>query len=749
MTKRMPEMQLDGGCVETRSVLSGAPPLVLGVLGVLMLGACSLSPQAQMQKYMSNGAKYATEGKPREAVIQFRNAVELDPKSAAAHYQLARTYLGLNNTEGAFKQLKEVAALDPANSDAQLQLASLMIIRREYNEAQTVLRKVLKTNTSNTQVNARAHAMLGERFAATRNISEAVQELEKAIALAPERQEFYEALGAIHVAVGNAADAEATYLQGVEANPKSALAHLDLAQFYQLQGKYPQAEVEVRTAIRMEPTAIQARLLLIRFLDAAGRPGEAEKASTELKTIAPNEPEAYMALGLHYIAVGRKDQAATEFGQLARLKPADLIVKRQLLDLLVDSNRLPEARQLSEQLLQTDKDNMAANLAKGRILQAEDRHKEAMTVLEKAAAAPPPSAQALYYLGVSQAALGFSNQAKGSYTKALSLQPQLLEASLALARLATASGDNATALRLAGDMLNRNPNLPAAYAIRAQALLSQGAIKEAEVALQEALKRDPALTPALTVLLNLRVRQGRAQELVLPLTKLVENQPQSADLRHLLALAYFSVNNLPRSEENVRAALKLDPKTATSHSLLANIHLAKGATSEAKTELLAAIAAEPHTMSNYMMLELEYEREGNWQEAIKLCERARQLDPDSAAIANQLAYLYLEHGGDANQALVLAQQAKQKMPNSPNVADTLGWAYYKLKMVEPAIVQFKLCTEFTPVNPTCQYHLGLAYLGARNLTAAQKTLQLALANPNFQQTEPAKAALAQIPARSR
>jgi cellulose synthase operon protein C len=46
-------------------------------------------------------------------------------------------------------------------------------------------------------------------------------------------------------------------------------------------------------------------------------------------------------------------------------------------------------------------------------------------------------------------------------------------------------------------------------------------------------------------------------------------------------------------------------------------------------------------------------------------------------VANQLAYIYLEHGGDVNVALGLAQQAKQKMPDSPNVADTLGWAYYK------------------------------------------------------------------------
>lgn len=325
----------------------------------------------------------------------------------------------------------------------------------------------------------------------------------------------------------------------------------------------------------------------------------------------------------------------------------------------------------------------------------------------------------------------------------------MTEAAVALARLATASGDHSTALRVAADMLKMDPNSSPAYAIRAQALFSRGDVKEAEAALQEALKRNPALVPALTVLLNLRVQQGKGQEVVPLFLKLVQNDPQSADLRYLLALAYFSTKDLDRSEENVRAALKLDPNTATAHSLLANIHLAKGAVAEAKTELLAAIEADPRTISNYLILELEYEKEGNWQEATRLCEKARQVDPESPAIANQLAYLYLEHGGDANQALALAQQAKRTMPGSPNVADTLGWAYYKLKLIDLAIVQLQFCTKASPANSTCQYHLGLAYLAARNFPDAERALQLALRDPNFRHVTPAREALAQVSAKAR
>jgi len=179
--------------------------------------------------------------------------------------------------------------------------------------------------------------------------------------------------------------------------------------------------------------------------------------------------------------------------------------------------------------------------------------------------------------------------------------------------------------------------------------------------------------------------------------------------------------------------------------LLAYIHLAKGSAEQAKTELRAAIDAEPRFVSNYLVLEAQLEKEGKWDEARKVAEKAHDIDPESPVVANQLAYLYLEHGDDVNVALSLAQLAKQKLPSSPNVADTLGWAYYKLGMADPAIAQFKQCSQAAPNNPTYLYHLGMAYLAARDYRSAEHSLQLALKDPAFQYPAQARAALSKIP----
>jgi tetratricopeptide (TPR) repeat protein len=146
-----------------------------------------------------------------------------------------------------------------------------------------------------------------------------------------------------------------------------------------------------------------------------------------------------------------------------------------------------------------------------------------------------------------------------------------------------------------------------------------------------------------------------------------------------------------------------------------------------------------------LALDTLYEKEGNWEQAKKVCERAHEVDPDSPIVANNLAYLYLEHGGDVNVALSLAQMARQKMPNSPNTAGTLGWAYYKFGAPESAVVQLKECAQKDPNNPLYQYHLGMAHMAARHFDLAERALQNALRDdPNFPDAASARAALAKI-----
>jgi Tfp pilus assembly protein PilF len=275
--------------------------------------------------------------------------------------------------------------------------------------------------------------------------------------------------------------------------------------------------------------------------------------------------------------------------------------------------------------------------------------------------------------------------------------------------------------------------------------MAKGDARQAEAALQDTLRRNPASLPALATLLNLYSQEGRMQEGFQRIAGLVQQYPQNAGLHFLLALTYFGVKDLAKSEATVRQALALDPKTPDAYTLLANIHLARGAVEEAKADLRAAIAAHPRSLLNYMALATQYEKEGNWEEAKKLCEAAHEIDRVSPMVADELAFLYLEHGGDVNIAVALAQVAKEKMPDSPVTADALGWAYYKLGSLSSAVVQLKESSERVPNNPIYHYHLGMAYMASRQLDLARQSLRAALrTDPQFPYAANAKAALDQM-----
>ena len=321
----------------------------------------------------------------------------------------------------------------------------------------------------------------------------------------------------------------------------------------------------------------------------------------------------------------------------------------------------------------------------------------------------------------------------------------MAQASAALASLTVKSGNQDEALRLAEDARRADPDLPSAYFASAQALLAKGDARQAEAALQDTLRRDPMSLPALATLLNLYSQQGRMQEGLQRIAGLVQQYPQNSGLRFLLALAYFGLKDLEKSETNVRQALALDPKTPDAYTLLANIHLARGAVEDAKADLRAAIAAHPRRLLNYMALVTQYEKEGNWEEAKRLDEKAHDIDPASPMVADELAFLYLEHGGDVNAAVSLAQIARQKMPDSPITADALGWAYYKLGSLDSAVVQLKESSEKVPNNPIYRYHLGMAFMASRQFELAQNSLRAALrTDPQFPYAANAKAALEQI-----
>src|SRR5712692_7398860 len=107
---------------------------VVSLTLVLAIGGCAQSPEAKKAKHRERAITYFDKGQFHEAVIEFKNVVQLDPKDVEGHYRLALTYLkigGLPYLQAAFGELTKTVELDASNRDAQLKLGEMYLLGNE------------------------------------------------------------------------------------------------------------------------------------------------------------------------------------------------------------------------------------------------------------------------------------------------------------------------------------------------------------------------------------------------------------------------------------------------------------------------------------------------------------------------------------------------------------------------------------------------------------------------------------------
>src|ERR1039458_1613547 len=98
----------------------------LAGVAILILSACTQSPQVKEAKYLEKGKKEFEKKNYAVAVLHFKNAAAAQPRDAEPNYQLGLTHLAANdiNTAGAYFQ--KATELNPKHTGAQLKLAELL-----------------------------------------------------------------------------------------------------------------------------------------------------------------------------------------------------------------------------------------------------------------------------------------------------------------------------------------------------------------------------------------------------------------------------------------------------------------------------------------------------------------------------------------------------------------------------------------------------------------------------------------------
>lgn len=747
---------------------------VLAAIAIAMTAAaCSKDPQKAKVAYFESGNRYFDQKKYQEAVVEYRNAIQQDPKYGEARYKLAETYAKLEDARNAYREYIRAADLLPANVDAQLRAGTLLLLAGQYEDARTRADKVLAIQPKHIEGQVlRANALAG-----LKNMEAAIEEINEAIALDPSKATSYANLGALEQVRGRAPEAEAAFKKAIEADSKSVIALLAYSNFLISTDRGQEAESSIKQALTIEPKNPLANRALAALYMGSNRREEAEPV---LKTLAEGgDANSRLQLADYYLGMNRPNDALPLLESMSKETTHIAEAKARIAAIQFTQGKKAEANKTIDEVLEKQPNNAMLLLAKARLLLADRNINDAVTKVKAAVTADPRSIGAHYMLGSLQVSRGEAEEAMASFREVLKLNPRAVAAQLQLSQLELSRGSSESSLQLAQDAVSNAPDNPLARLMLVRSLTARGELARAEtevkgllakfpnasavhaqagmIALQrqdlavarrsfdKAISLDQNSMDALTGLVMLDIGTRQPADAIKRIDERLARTPNAAGVHMLSARAKLANKDQAGAETSLRKAIELDATLLQAYSLLGGIYLSQKKPDEAVAEFERVVAKQPKNIAAHTMIGMILQAQGKGAEAQKRYEQIVTMDSRAAVASNNLAWMYAEADINLDQALTLAQAAKAQLPDQPEVNDTLGFVYLKKNLATLAVPPLRLSVEKDPKNPIYHYRLGVAYSKTGDKDGARKELQEALKlNSAFPGADDAKQILASL-----
>ncbi len=697
------------------------------------------NPDEKKQAHFEKGLAYEEAGEIKAAIIEYRNAIQIDPKYAEARYQLGLAYLKTQQPGKALGELERAGSLDPNNTDALIKTAEMYFLGRQYPKSREIIERILAVDNNFPT----AYALRAQIALAEENIPAAEEAIARALELSPENSRFHIIQARILTASEKFREAEQALKKAVAINPEPS--HLkNLAAFYSSRGETAEAEGILTSLIEKNPDEPAGYLDMARHYMQTGSQPEAERNILAAIAKDPESETLHTFLGDFYRRSGSPEKAENAYRNAIDQAEDPADIQALLADFYYETGQLESAQEQVRLVLADHSQHPAASLVEAKLLIREQKNKEALAILDRLIREHPRLGEAYYHKGVAhlnqgeiQPSLSAANQAmqlkpENPDARTLMAQHRLLQqdyesarenakaalqkapgnfrAGMILAKSFRLLGETEKAVALYEKMASYAPeNIEIVYNL-ALAHLSRGDTAKATASLERALELKPGFSPALVAMSNLLTRQDKADQAIERVRQQLKKVPGNPEYWTLLAHLVDRYNAAPEEALGyLDKARTLAPNSSRIYTTQAELLVRTGKTGAAIDNYRALLRKRPDFIEGHMALGTLLDKTGKPAKAKKAYEKALDLDPDFAPAANNLAWLKAnEPSGDLGEALRLAMRAQKNAPDDPYIADTLGWVHYKRGSYQLALTQFTRAVQKKPQMPTLRYHLALA-----------------------------------------
>jgi tetratricopeptide (TPR) repeat protein len=727
--------------------------LCLGLLAAFT--GCATKPEQKFARFLERGKENLGKHDYRRAVLEFRNALQVRPKSAETYYQLGLAYLGLGDGRSAVKAFGTALQLDPKHTAAGLKMAQLAALSN-YKEGVEAAEKRLLERLSEAPADADtlnslaiAEWRLGKRDEAEQRFNDAVKQFPQDLTSAIN-------LSRLKLSQKNPAGAEAILKKAVAASPKSADAATLLGNFYVMAGKPEQAEQQFRRALELDA---KHGVALVSLAGVRLRAGHADEAEALYKRAAAlPEPRYRPVHAVYLMESGKKDAAIAEFEKLAHDDPSDRTARSRLVAAYLAANQRAKAQEVLTNALRKNSHDVDALLERSQLYLRSGKYGEAQQDITAVLHFRPDSAVAHYLNAkVFQARRETQNQ-KQELTEALRLSPEMVAVRVELAQVHISLKSPQAALDVLNEapaaqknaipiVLNRNwawlalnrkaearKGIDQALAMRRSpdALLQDAVYRFGQndqaggrASLEEALKQNPENLAALNLLFQSYSVQKQGAEGLRRVREQITRKPGSAPLQAFLGEALMKSGDNAGARQAFEAAKAADRNFKGADLPLIQIDVNEGKLDAARTRLAALIAATPGDAAPRLLLGTVEERSGNTAAAVEQYRKVVELDDRNVMALNNLGYLLAEESKQPDEGLKYAQKAQELAPDNAAVQDTMGWVLYQKGLYSSAV---RYLDQSVAKEPTAlrKAHLGLAYLKSGERQKGWQMVQTAL-----------------------
>jgi eukaryotic-like serine/threonine-protein kinase len=287
--------------------------------GVLYAQGLSQTPYQQAQGKLE---QYDQARSLEQAIKLFNEAINLDPRYAAAHAALGEARLRLYRLTRkpedlvlAQQSVKQALDLDDTRPGAWMTLGMILAQRGDATQAEKAFNEAIARNPRG----ADTYRELGLAYQRARLWDKAEAAYRKAIALQPKSWSSHNYLGYFFYSRGRYPEGEAEFRRALELAPENARVWSNLGGVYLAQERWNEAQGALNESLRHQRYGPAYSNLGILQYRARRQYAEAARTFEQAAEVAPRDPRIWRNLAAARYWAGQRERAAEAYRQAALL----------------------------------------------------------------------------------------------------------------------------------------------------------------------------------------------------------------------------------------------------------------------------------------------------------------------------------------------------------------------------------------------------------------------------------------------